>query len=268
MKVASLVLTIASLLCLSACKDPLAQVSYRRDIPTNSARVRSTDPQWQRAEREVLSAEPNLESDLRDMNRQRVSDHILRNGSRTDKVVALTFDDGPHPTSTPKLLQILKEEDTVATFFVVGFMAKKHPELVWAINKNGHAVANHSYSHATLTHISLVEVMTEYRATNEVIKRITGVEPRYCRPPGGKFSPDVLRVSTQLGLTTTLWTNDPADYASPSPEVLYDRLMSRLTPGCIVMLHDGPQNTINALPRFIQSAKAAGYRFVSLDELR
>ena len=246
----------------------LGQASLRRDLPTNSARARTQDPNWKKAEREVQNAEPDLESTLKALDRQQVSNHILRSGTRVERVLALTFDDGPHPTTTPKLLQILKDENTVATFFVVGFMAEEHPELVWEINQNGHTVANHSYSHATLSRMTAHEVMTEYRATNAVIKKITGVEPRYCRPPGGKFNIGVLRVSAQLGLTTTLWTNDPADYATSNPEILYTKLMSRLAPGCIVMLHDGPQSTINALPRFIQSAKAAGYRFVTLDELR
>lgn len=193
---------------------------------------------------------------------------VLRRGAGDDKRVALTFDDGPHPAYSPKLLDTLKAKGVKATFFVIGHMADKYPDLVRRMAAEGHEVANHTYSHVTLTKIPGEEIDVEYRANDDAIQRITGKPVRYCRPPGGDHNAEVLRRAGSLGLTTVLWTDDPGDYLDPGDGLLFGRETKALSPGGIILLHDGSKDTLDTLAKFIDTTRAKGYRFVSLDELR
>lgn len=147
-------------------------------------------------------------------------------------------------------------------------MADKYPGLVRAIRAGGNEIGNHTYSHVNLSRLSSVDVLAEYEACSDVIVRLTGRAPRYCRPPGGDFNRGVLERAAGLGMTTVLWTDDPKDYANPGDQTLYDREVGKLAPGAIVLLHDGSKNTVDTLPRFIQAAKRRGFRFVSLGVLQ
>ncbi|RYG41901.1 polysaccharide deacetylase family protein, partial [bacterium] len=193
---------------------------------------------------------------------------VLRRGVGTAKRITLTFDDGPHPAYTPKLLDMLKAKGVKASFFVIGHMADKYPDLVKRASREGHEIANHTYSHVTLTKIPPPEVEVEYQANNDVILRLTGKAARYCRPPGGDHNNEVLRRAGALGLTTVLWTDDPGDYNNPSDGILFGRETKALSPGGIVLLHDGSRTTLDTLEAFIDAARAEGYEFVSLDEIR
>ena len=240
-----------------------AQIALARGI--NAARVRMNDLDWKVADREVnLNKRLNGEHQLHQVAR----DSVLREGPDSGKKITLTFDDGPHPIFTDALIKILKEEHVPATFFVVGFMADQNPDLVRKIKTAGFEVANHTYSHATLTKIPAEQVLTEYQASNDVIKRLTGASARYCRPPGGDFNNNVLKSAAELGMTTVLWTDDPGDYANPGDSVLLEREVAKLEPGAIILLHDGSQNTLDTLREFIHVAKKKGYTFVGLDEMR
>lgn len=234
----------------------------------NAAHVRKEDTDWQQAQREICASQNLIDGRISALKTSELSNSVLREGNSDRKEVALTFDDGPHPKYTLELLKILKSENVRATFFVVGFMAEKYPDLLRAIKDGGHEIGNHTYSHVTLTKIPLNQVLTEYRANNDVIFRITGLTAKYCRPPGGDFNGDVLKNSLSLGLTTVLWTDDPGDYSNPGDDVLYDREVSRLDPGAIILLHDGSQNTLDTLQKFIRTAKRRGYKFVTLDRFR
>lgn len=234
----------------------------------NPARVRAGDPDWQRAEKEVYAARTVLDARLAKYSPSELRKFVLRAGNPRRNSIALTFDDGPHPAYTQKLLDILKSENVPATFFVVGFMADKYPGLVRAIRAGGNEIGNHTYSHVNLSRLSSVDVLAEYEACSDVIVRLTGRAPRYCRPPGGDFNRGVLERAAGLGMTTVLWTDDPKDYANPGDQTLYDREVGKLAPGAIVLLHDGSKNTVDTLPRFIQAAKRRGFRFVSLGVLQ
>lgn len=234
----------------------------------NPAQVRSGDPDWQRANREVYAAKAALDAQLDSLTARDVTKYVLRHGAATGKRIALTLDDGPHPGYTMRLLEILRQEKTPATFFVVGFMAERYPELVRAIAAAGHEVGNHTYSHVTLTKISREDVLSEYQATNDVVKRLIAKKVRYARPPGGDFNLSVLKCGAELGMTTVLWTDDPGDYANPGDDALYQKEVARLSPGGIVLLHDGSQDTLDTLAKFIRTARSKGFRFVPLQELR
>ncbi|MBI1334805.1 MAG: polysaccharide deacetylase family protein [Armatimonadetes bacterium] len=232
----------------------------------NSAKLRVEASTWKSAQREVSANKSRLEGGPETLQELRKS--ILKEGPETGKKIALTFDDGPHLKATDDLIKILKEEHVPATFFVVGFMAEKYPNLVRSIKAAGFEIGNHSYSHVTLTKLTTEEILTEYKANNDVIQRLTGAPARYCRPPGGDIDSEVVRNAAKLGMTTVLWTADPADYSNPKDDLLLDREVAKLDSGAIFLLHDGSKSTLATLREFIHVARKKGYKFVSLDEMR
>lgn len=234
----------------------------------NPAQVRSDDPDWQIANREISADQATLDTRSSQLSPEQLSQYLLRRGKTTSKKIALTFDDGPHPASTEKLLDLLRTENVKATFFFIGFMVDKYPELAKAAADAGHEIGNHTYSHVTLTKIPEEQVLTELKAANDAMTRVIGRTPRYFRPPGGDFSPAMVGAAADLGLTTVLWTDDPGDYANPGDQTLLSREMKELSPGGIVLLHDGSTDTLETLTSFIAAARQAGYEFVTLDELR
>lgn len=241
---------------LAACSN--APVAPKR----NQAKLRTSDPTWQQAARQV-----HEEVNPKRWSQEQLSEYILHQGGREQPIIALTLDDGPHAATTPKLLEVLRQEQVKATFFVTGFMAQKAPSLVREIAKEGHEIGNHSFSHATLARLPQEKILTEYSATNEVVQRITGKRPRFCRPPGGDFSRPVLEAAADLNLITVFWTNNPGDYAHIGQQEIVRRTLLNLTPGGIILLHDGPKDTLEALVLLIRMTKAMGYRFATLEEM-
>lgn len=225
------------------------------------------DPFWRNAHeadyksvREVLAQhEKELERGLKFAQ--------LLHGDPRQKRIALTFDDGPHPAYTPKLLQILAQHRVPATFFVVGEQAEKHPELVRQAAAQGHTIGNHTYHHVSLPKIPLEYVADEIKACGEVIQAATGTFPHWFRPPGGEYNRHIAEIAEALGYTMALWTDDPGDHAFPGEDVLYDRTTARATNGGIILLHDGVDQTLRALPRLIEALRKRGFAFVSLDTL-
>lgn len=191
-------------------------------------------------------------------------DEIIR-GNPKVKEVALTFDDGPHPDFTPKIVDILWKHNIKATFFVIGKMAEKYPDLIRLEQYAGHLVGNHTYSHVNLTKIPEDEDKAEMIACNSIISGITGSKVKYFRPPGGDYNKHVLRGAMDEKLTTVLWTDDPGDYADPGEKVIAKRLFRGLSNGAIILLHDGSDETLELLPAFIEALEAEGYKFTTVD---
>jgi peptidoglycan-N-acetylglucosamine deacetylase len=234
----------------------------------NAAQMQKADEYWQRAKEEIYRSSDEIEAqDARERRRGEFLPKLIR-GNPKLKYLALTFDDGPHPSSTLRILDILRKEKCPATFFVVGHQAERFPELIRAEMDAGHTIGNHTFSHVTLTKIPDGDVKVEYQACNDVIRGITGITPRYCRPPGGDYDKSVIDGATAMSLTTVLWTDDPADYALPDDTVLTKRTLSHLSNGGIILLHDGIEQTIEVLPQIIHSARKRGFRFVTLDDLQ
>jgi polysaccharide deacetylase family sporulation protein PdaB len=191
----------------------------------------------------------------------------LMRGDAAKKQIAITFDDGPHPVYTPDLLDILKRYQAKATFFLVGEMAEKYPYLVQAELAAGHSIGNHTYHHVNLTKIPEEYVATEIKACGEVLRSITGQAPHLFRPPGGDYTPSVAEAAEVLGYTMVLWTDDPGDYASPGQKVIETRVLSRVSNGGIVLIHDGVQQTVDVLPQILSFLKKRGYQFVTINEM-
>lgn len=257
-------LLIVSCLFLAAgCKHDAPVAKSSRPLRINPAVEMRQDPYWQEAAAEIRHREPFLHL----ANSFGAFDRKIIHGDLAQKTIALTFDDGPHYKFTPQLLKTLADLHVKATFFVVGKMVEKHPELVRMEAEAGHEVGNHTFSHVTLTKISPEDVMTEYRACNDLIQGITGSAPRFCRPPGGDYNQEVIEAASNLGMTTTLWTDDPADFDRPSDVVLLQRTLDNATNGGIILLHDGIPQTLRVLPTLVNTLRSRGYRFVTMTQL-
>ena len=229
--------------------------------------INTSDPYWERALEEVDRSPEELAAQNEREEREGLYLPKLIRGNPREKLLALTFDDGPHPKFTQQLLALLKSENVKATFFVVGKMVEKNPDLLKDILANGNMVGNHTFSHVTLTKIPLNEIRAEYEACNDIVKDLAGYQMRYCRPPGGDYDRHVVRAATEQGLTTVLWTDDPGDYANPGTHVIEKKTLDRLSNGGIILLHDGVQETLDVLPQIIAYARDHNYRFVTVDEL-
>ncbi len=190
----------------------------------------------------------------------------------TEKLVALTFDDGPNPLPyrTPALLDALKKADAPATFFVVGFRAEQCPDLLLRMVHEGHEIANHSYSHPNLTTLPAVDVERELCRTSVAVRDVTGRRPRFYRPPGGNFNTGVVEAAEALGMSGAYWTVDgikTEQKVGATPEELNRFVLGRIRPGAIVLLHNAFTITINAVPALVQALRAKGYTLVTMTEL-
>lgn len=201
-----------------------------------------------------------------------VSEEIIALPQEETKKIALTFDDGPHPLYTPKLLEGLKERQVTATFFVTGENAALYPELIEQMQKDGHIVGNHTYHHYDMSKIADAESFKkEMVSVEDVYREITGQEmTKYYRPPQGKYSVENLKMAKDLGYHTFFWSLAYVDWkqdAQPSHEEAFDKLMSRIHPGAIVLLHSTSVTNAEILDELLTKWEAEGYRFGTLDEL-
>ncbi|HWD39655.1 MAG TPA: polysaccharide deacetylase family protein [Fimbriimonas sp.] len=228
----------------------------------NTATEQRQDRWWQQARREIESEPPHMIH----LAMRRRPDIIYR-GNSEDKVVALTFDDGPHPEKAEELLNLLRQMNVKATFFVVGKMVERHPEIVRMEASEGHEIGNHSFSHVNLSKIPEEDVEVEYRACQDLLKQVIGHGARYCRPPGGQTTPAVMRAAANCAMSTAMWSDDPKDYANPGADVIQDRVLDHLSNGAIILLHEGVDETMRILPRLVTELRSEGYRFVTMSQL-
>lgn len=236
-------------------------------LGAQSASAKIVQQYWERAKQEEYKSPEELQAqNAREIRKGQFYRKLIR-GDPNTKTVALTFDDGPHPQFTPQILAILKRYNVRATFFVVGKMAARYPELVRQEAAAGNLVGNHTYDHVNLTRIPVAMVEQQWQKGSDVIKRILGKPPAFCRPPGGDYDKDVINSAAAHGLTTVLWTDDPGDYARPGDKVIAERVLRRIDNGGIVLLHDGVQQTIDVLPQIIESLQKRGFRFVTVAEM-
>jgi len=211
----------------------------------------------------VVDAVPgNAKSDAR----QQIFSRI----NTSQKVVALTFDDGPDPVFTPQVLDILKQYGIPATFFVVGNKVVEHLDIIQHLVKDGHQVENHTYTHPNMQAEKLAGVQREIVDAQTVIRAATGREPVFFRPPRKLYNQQVLDVALSNGLTTVLWGICVENSACPTPAQMAQRVLEHAEPGLIILAHDGlldRSRTVQALPLIIQGLKELGYQFVTLDTM-
>jgi peptidoglycan/xylan/chitin deacetylase (PgdA/CDA1 family) len=182
----------------------------------------------------------------------------------TAKKVALTFDDGPHPIYTPRLLDELKKRDIKATFFVTGENVENNREIVQRMYSEGHLIGNHTYSHIQLTSYNREEFCSEITRTNEVIYDITGMQVNYVRPPYGAWDK---ALETRLNMFPVLWNVDTLDWCSKSPIEIARRALSDVEEYDIILMHDYYSTSVEAATIIIDELTQRGYKFVTVDEV-
>lgn len=188
----------------------------------------------------------------------------------SEKVIAITFDDGPHGVNTPRLLDMLKQRNVKATFYVVGNMIKNSygPDVLRRIIAEGHEIGNHTVTHATLSRLSDSGLRKELQDAEDMIFKITGVKPRTMRPPGGAIKNDQKKLMLrEFGYPTIMWSVDPEDWKRPGASVVTSRLVNGARPGGILLVHDLHAPTVDAMPSTLDQLLAQGYRFVTITEL-
>ena len=182
--------------------------------------------------------------------------------------IAMTFDDGPHVTNTPRLLDILAKRHIKATFFVVGENVVQYPAIMKRIVSEGHEIANHSWSHPDFSKMSEERVRGELQRTQDAILQTAGVQAKLLRPPYGAFTPKQRQwAHTEFGFKIILWSVDPLDWKKPGPGMVTQRILSETRPGAIILSHDIHPQTIEAMPATFDALLAKGYKFVTVSEL-
>ncbi len=192
-------------------------------------------------------------------------------GNSARKAVALTFDDGPDPRSTPALLALLREAGVPAAFFAVGHRVEANPELAAQIVRDGHVLENHSYAHSNFTNFyTTAQLHAELSHAQEAIQRATGVAPVLFRPPMGLSNPGVFRAAEALKLRVIGWTVRGLDTRIKNPERIVARIVRGLKPGAIILLHDGnipSERLVITVRTLLDRLRLLGYEMVRLDKL-
>ena len=194
--------------------------------------------------------------------------------SSDKRCIALTFDDGPYPPYTERLLDVLKEKKAHATFFLVAEQAQKHPDLVRRMKEEGHTVGLHAFRHRDFLKLTEEEKQKELETGKKVLQSITGKEPLYWRPPHGFRDFSVMEVAAKQKLTVVNWSVIPRDWTGIDKQEIFNRVMDKAEAGSIVLLHDGDspfykasrQATVDAAALLIDSLREKGYHLIALEE--
>lgn len=183
-------------------------------------------------------------------------------------VIALTFDDGPDPAQTPRLLEILAARGIRATFYLIGANAARHSELATRTYEEGHELGNHTWTHRFLTTQTTKSIRRELKGTDEVLTQVLGSRPATMRPPYGAITPSLAGwIRETFRYRTVLWSLDAADWERPDAPTITSRIVSRVAPGQIVLLHDPVPETVDAMPEILDRLLEQGFQFETVTNL-
>lgn len=180
------------------------------------------------------------------------------------KKIALTFDDGPHPKYTEALLDGLKDREIQVTFFVTGEHAKIHPDIIERMNKEGHSIGNHTYSHMQLTRENRERFKKELIETNQLLTEITGREIIFVRPPYGAWDKSL---ETELNMIPVMWNVDPLDWCSSDVSGVVNRVLEEAEENSIILMHDYYETSVMAALQIVDILQKEGYSFVTVEEI-
>ncbi|MFJ5625082.1 polysaccharide deacetylase family protein [Peribacillus loiseleuriae] len=193
-----------------------------------------------------------------------------------EKMVAITFDDGPHPVFTPQILDILAKYNAKATFFVAGNKVKRFPAILKRQVKEGHEIANHTYNHIYDRNITAAKLTAELDQTDKIIKLFTGNKPTLYRPVGGLYNDLIINSAIKNGKLVILWSwhQDPQDWKSPAASQIYRHITKGVSPGNIILFHDWngsefsqTSQTVKALENIMEYLYKNGYECVTVSEM-
>lgn len=192
---------------------------------------------------------------------------VISNADQTDpeeKLVALTFDDGPHPVYTEEILAVLAEEDVQASFFMMGKEAELYPEIVKKVSDAGHLIGNHTYTHVNVCQISTEETIDEITKTNDILEDLTGKRPQFFRPPFGCKNE---ALEKQTGMFWIFWDVDTLDWSCQNAGQVYRQVVKNVGENDIILMHDAYPSTVEAVRELIPALQEMGYTFVTVDRL-
>lgn len=196
---------------------------------------------------------------------------LYTRGSSVQPKIALTFDDGPEAHWTPMLLDILKQENVKATFFVIGKNVEAYPDILRRIVREGHAVGNHTYSHANLSKLTPAEIEAEIDKCDKAIEKVIGRKPTLVRPPYGFHNNQTDSWLTNKGKVIILWSTDTKDWVGLTANVIEDKVISNARNGMIVLQHAGNNpklgGSLEAIPDIIHNLRQKGFELVRIPEL-
>lgn len=187
--------------------------------------------------------------------------------SEEGKFVAITFDDGPSGHFTADLLDGLREREVKATFFLCGYRVEQFPTLTKRIATDGHEIGTHSDAHKFFSEMSPTELCKDLTASMEKLEQITGQKPTLLRPPGGIYDREALKKTTCADLPIILWSVDPDDWCCSCSSTIRDRVLEKVEPGDIILLHDMSDSSVKAALQVIDSLREQGYIFLTVSDL-
>lgn len=197
---------------------------------------------------------------------------------KTDKkYVVLTFDDGPSPVWTPKILDELKKENIKATFFMIGYHVQKYPDIARRVALEGHTIGNHGYAHSVMFYYTPAEIEEEIKYTEHVIKEITGFQTKYFRPPKAWLRKAIKEKVKSMGYATVLWSLNSKDWVSFNHKSIVRYISSNVRNGDIILFHDSGNvatteggrrlQTVKSISLLARTLREKGFEFVSIEEL-
>jgi len=200
--------------------------------------------------------------------------HTLVRGPNS-RQLALTFDDGPNDPHTLKLLEVLAKHEVRATFFMIGRYVQQRPQIVREVAQAGHAIGNHTFTHANLIFCSEMQTRIQLAECNRAIEDVIGQTPKLFRPPFGGRRPSTLRITRELGLVPVMWNVTGWDWDAHSSEFVERKVATQIHGSDVILLHDGSHkqlgldrsHTVAATDRLIARYKAENYQFVTIPEM-
>ncbi|MGG3890031.1 polysaccharide deacetylase family protein [Metabacillus fastidiosus] len=217
-----------------------------------------------------------IEAHTRSREEYEKSGHVIWEVDTKEKIVAITFDDGPHPIFTPQILDILAKYNAKATFFVAGNKVRRFPTILERITKEGHEIANHTYHHIYDKNITASTLRTELEQTDEIIQRITGNKPTLYRPVGGLHNDLIINTAVKSDKLVILWSwhQDPQDWRKPTANQISKYITKGVRPGNIILLHDWigsefsqTSQTVKGLEIIMEFLYKNSYEVVTVSEL-
>jgi polysaccharide deacetylase family sporulation protein PdaB len=185
----------------------------------------------------------------------------------TDKVIALTFDAAWGADKTLKIIEILKEYDAKATFFLVGFWIDKYPDEVKAIAKAGFDIGNHSENHLNMPRLSQDKIVDEITSVNKKVEELTGQIPVYFRAPFGDYDNGLMTCLEDVGMVGVQWSIDSLDWKGLGVKEITNRILPKAKSGDIVLFHNNSDHVVDVLPVILEGLKQKGFRFVALSDM-